>query len=55
MIYVKVKHGEPIERALKRFSKKVRNSGIFYDLKRHEHFRDKNEMRKFKKAKRRRR
>lgn len=54
MVYVKVKKGEPIERALKRFSKKVKNSGLFYDLKKHEYYRDKNEMKKFKQSKKRR-
>ena len=51
MICIKVKKGEPIDRALKRFSKKVNASGLFFDLRRKEFFKNRREMKEHNKNK----
>jgi small subunit ribosomal protein S21 len=38
MAEIKVKENEPLEKAIKRFKKKVEREGIIRDWKRHEYF-----------------
>tara|TARA_Y100000593_G_scaffold48812_1_gene91985 strand:+ start:22 stop:210 length:189 start_codon:yes stop_codon:yes gene_type:complete len=53
-VYIKIKKGDNFERALKQFSKKVTNSGLYEELKKREYFLDTREMKKFKEKIRRR-
>ena len=57
MIIIKLKQGEPFEKAMRRFKRKVENEGIMKDLKKKQFFLTKSEKRKAKRkaaAKRRR-
>ena len=53
-VCIKLKKGDNFERALKQFSKKVINSGLYDELRKREHFLDAREMKKFKEKIRRR-
>lgn len=58
MIQVKVRSGEPFEKAMRRFKRKVENEGIMKDIKKRQFFLTKSEKRKAKRklaAKRRKR
>ena len=46
MIIVKVKHGEPFDKAMRRFKRKVENEGIMRDLKKKQFHMSKSEKRK---------
>lgn len=50
MIYVKVRKGQSIERALSIFKKKVKDSKILYELKEREYYTKPSQLRKEKKA-----
>ena len=43
MIFVKVKNGEPFEKAMRRFKRKVETEGIMRELKRRQFFMSKSE------------
>jgi len=49
MIIVKVKKGEPIEKAMRRFKRKVENEGIMRDLKKKRYHMTKSQKRREKK------
>jgi small subunit ribosomal protein S21 len=58
MIIVKVRNGEPFEKAMRRFKRKVENEGIMKDIKKRQFYLTKSEKRKAKRklaAKRRKR
>ena len=57
MIIVKLKNGEPFEKAMRRFKRKVETEGIMKELKKRKFFMTKSEKRKdkMKKAEKRRR
>ena len=58
MILVKVRNGEPFEKAMRRFKRKVENEGIMKDIKKRQFHLTKSEKRKAKRklaAKRRKR
>ena len=58
MILVKVRNGEPFEKAMRRFKRKVENEGIMKDIKKRQFYLTKSEKRKAKRklaAKRRKR
>ena len=46
MIIVKLKNGEPFEKAMRRFKRKVESEGIMRELKRRKHHLTKSEKRK---------
>ena len=46
MILVKVKKGEPFEKAMRRFKRKVETEGIMRELKRRRHHMTKSERKK---------
>ncbi|APF18342.1 30S ribosomal protein S21 [Caldithrix abyssi] len=46
MITVKVRDGEPFEKAFKRFTKACEKSGLMADIKRHQHYEKPSEQRK---------
>ncbi|MCD6374526.1 MAG: 30S ribosomal protein S21 [Caldisericaceae bacterium] len=46
MITVKVREGEPFEKAFKRFTKACEKSGLMADIKRHQHYEKPSEQRK---------
>jgi len=50
LIYVKVRKGQSIERALSIFKKKVKDSKILYELKEREYYTKPSQLRKEKKA-----
>ncbi len=43
---VKVREGEPFEKALKRFTKACEKSGLMSEIKKHQHFEKPSERRK---------
>ena len=50
-IQVKVKHGEPVEKALKRLKRKVADVGVLKDLKDRRYFQKPSEKKRSKSAK----
>ncbi len=46
MITIKVREGEPFEKAFKRFTKACEKSGLMADIKRHQHYEKPSEQRK---------
>ena len=48
MILVKVKKGEPFEKAFRRFKRKVETEGIMRELKKRQHYLTKSEKKKAK-------
>ena len=48
MVYIYLKGHENINLAIKKFAKKVKNSGLFEEVNKRKWFRNKRDMRKFK-------
>lgn len=55
MIEIKLRKGEPIEKALRRLKRKMNKEGIFQDLKRKRYYRKPSDIRHEKKTKKSRR
>lgn len=51
MIIVKVKNGEPFEKAMRRFKRKVETEGVMKELKKRKFYMTKSEKRKDKRKK----